>query len=125
MNIKEVYEKYKNIFHNLSYMTILKVFMLILPLISYPYLIRVVGSENFGLVVYSLSVIALFRILVKFGFEMSAVKNVAENSEDKKRLSVIISSVLIIQLFFYVVGFMVLYILIQSFTQLEENQKLL
>ena len=66
-------------------MTILKVFMLVLPLISYPYLIRVVGSENFGLVVYTLSIIAFFRIFVKFGFEMSAVKNVAQNSQDKDK----------------------------------------
>ena len=122
---KQIYQNNKNIFHNLSYMTILKVFMLILPLISYSYLIRVVGSENFGLVVYSLSIIAFFRIFVKFGFEMSAVKNVAENSEDKDKLSVIVSSILTIQLCFYLVGFLILYILIQSFTQFEENQKLL
>lgn len=106
-------------------MTVLKVFMLILPLINYPYLIRVVGSENFGLVVYSLSIIAFFRIFVKFGFEMSAVKNVAENSEDKKELSVIVSSVLTLQFIFFTLGFIILYILIQSFTQFEENQKLL
>ena len=125
MEVKKVYIKYKNIFHNLTYMTILKVFMLILPLISYPYLIRVVGSQNFGEVVYALAIMAFFRILVKFGFEMSAVKNIAENSKDKEELSTIVSSVLIIQIFFYVVGFIILYTLIQTIPQFKENQQLL
>ena len=123
--IKQIYQNNKNIFHNLSYMTLLKVFMLILPLISYPYLIRVVGSENFGVVVYSLSIIAFFRIFVKFGFEMSAVKNVAENSGNKKELSKIVSSVLILQFIFYFIGFIILYTLIQSFTPFSEHAQLL
>jgi PST family polysaccharide transporter len=125
IRLKQIYQNNKNIFHNLSYITILKVFMLILPLISYPYLIRVVGSENFGIVVYILSIIAFFRIFVKFGFEMSAVKNVAENNEDKKELSKIVSSVLILQFIFYFIGFIILYALIQSFTSFSEHAQLL
>ena len=106
-------------------MTILKVFMLILPLISYPYLIRVVGSENFGIVVYVLSIIAFFRIFVKFGFEMSAVKNIAESDGDKKKLSKIVSSVLTLQFIFYIIGFIILYMLIQLFSQFADYQELL
>ena len=120
-----IYKNYKNIFHNLSYMTILKIFMLILPLISYPYLIRIVGSENFGIVVYILSITAFFRIFVKFGFEMSAVKNVAQSSGDKQKLSKIVSSVLVLQFIFYIIGFIILNILIQLFTQFSEHQQLL
>jgi len=105
-------------------MTVLKVFMLILPLISYPYLIRVVGSENFGIVVYTLAIIAFFRILINFGFEMVAVKNIAEYSNDKKELSKIVSSVLILQFILYVIGFILLYTLIQLFPQFKENEEL-
>jgi len=124
MRLKDIYLKYKSIFHNLSYMAILRVFMLILPLITYPYLIRVVGSKNYGLVVYTLSIIAFFRIFVKFGFEMSAVKNIAQNSDDIAKKSEIISSTLIIQMFFYLLGFSFLYFLIQIIPQFKENQKL-
>jgi len=122
---RQIYQKYESLFHNLSYMTILKVFMLILPLISYPYLIRVTGSDNFGIVVYTLSIMAFFRIFVKFGFEMSAVKNVAQNSDDKKELSKIISSVLILQVIFYIIGFLILFSLIQIFEQFKTYQELL
>jgi len=123
--IKVIYQNNKNIFHNMSYMTVLKIFMLILPLISYPYLIRVVGSENFGKVLYILSIIAFFRIFVKFGFEMSAVKNVAEKSDDKKELSKIVSSVLILQFIFYIIGFLLLLLLMYLIPQFRENQQLL
>jgi len=123
--LKQIYKNNKNIFHNLSYMTLLKVFMLVLPLITYPYLIRVVGSENYGRVVYVLSIIAFFRIFVKFGFEMSAVKNVAESNGNKQELSKIVSSVLILQFIFYFIGLIVLYLLIQLFTQFNEYQELL
>jgi len=123
--IKQIYQNNKNIFHNLSYMTILKVFILVLPLISYPYLIRIVGGENFGTAIYSLSIIAFFRIIVQFGFNMSAVKNVAENTENKKKLSIIVSSVLILQFIFYVIGFIILYLMIQFIPQIQEHTELL
>jgi PST family polysaccharide transporter len=99
--------------------------MLILPLISYPYLIRVVGSENFGTVVYALSIIAFFHIFIKFGFEVSAVKNVAENSNNNEALSIIVSSILFIQLSFYIIGFLFLYVLTSYYDPFVKYQKLL
>ena len=119
-----IYIKYKLFFHNISYLAIVKVFMLVLPLLSYPYLIRVVGADNFGLLVYVLSIISFFRIFVMFGYELSGVKSVAQSDGDKHKLSMIISSILLVQLFLYFIGFLVLFFLIENFSQFKDNEEI-
>ena len=48
----------------------------ILPLIILPYLVRVLGSEKFGLVMIAQSVAIFLTIIVDFGFNISATKEV-------------------------------------------------
>jgi PST family polysaccharide transporter len=84
-----------------------------MPMVSYPYLIRVVGSEKLGTVFYLISIINFFRVFVKYGFEMSAVKNIAENSNNPAKRGEVVSTVLTIQLILYFIGLTFLYFLIE------------
>ena len=58
----------------------------ILPLIILPYLVRVLGSEKFGLVMIAQSVAIFLTIIVDFGFNISATKEVASLKNDKEKL---------------------------------------
>ena len=78
---------------NFSYLSLLQVFNLILPLIVYPYLIRVLGKETYGLVVFAQSLVFYLVILVGFGFNISATKEVSIHRNDSKKLGEIVSSV--------------------------------
>lgn len=69
---------------NFSYLSLLQVFNLILPLIVYPYLIRVLGKETYGLVVFAQSLVFYLVILVGFGFNISATKEVSIHRNDSK-----------------------------------------
>ena len=42
----------KTLFANFTYLSILEIIGLLLPLISYPYVIRTVGADNYGVVVF-------------------------------------------------------------------------
>ena len=58
-----------------------------------PLLIQSIGLDQFGLVNLSLSVIILLNIMVGFGYNLSAPKDVAVNQQDKLALSHLVSNV--------------------------------
>ena len=95
---KSYIEKYKVILANFSYLSILEIVGLLLPLLTYPYLIRVIGKDLYGVIVYSQAILAYITILINFGFNVSATKNISENRNDTKKLSEIFNSILIIKL---------------------------
>ena len=58
-----------------------------------PLLIQNIGVDQFGLVNLALSVIILFNIVVGFGYNLSAPREVAVNQGDKSALSHLVSNV--------------------------------
>lgn len=70
----------------------------IFPLITFPYLTRVLGPEKYGVVTYVYAVIIYLQIIVDFGFMLSATKDVVEYREDKNKLGEILGTVIILKL---------------------------
>lgn len=66
---------------------------ILISLISVPLLIQSIGLDQFGLVNLSLSVIVLANILVGFGYNLSAPREVALNQGNKDRLSHLVSNI--------------------------------
>ncbi len=55
----------------------------IIPLLQFPYLTRVLGIEEFGLFVFSYSVITFLMIVTNYGFELYLPNEMAHNREQK------------------------------------------
>jgi PST family polysaccharide transporter len=84
---------------------------MILPLITYPYLIRVLGKETYGLVIFAQAITVYFLMLVSFGFNVSATKEVSINRHNKKKLSEIVNSVFIIKTCLFLFSIFILAVL--------------
>lgn len=85
------------IIKNFGYLTVLEIFNLIIPLATYPYLIKTLGKDTFGLVIYAQVIVSYLMILVSFGFSMSATKQVSLYRNDPEKLNIIVSTVLFIK----------------------------
>ncbi len=90
---------------NFSYISILQVFILITPLITYPYLTRVLGTELYGLVITAQILSGYAAIVVKFGFDSVSARHVSIWREDNTKLSEIISSVLVLRMMLWIISF--------------------
>lgn len=66
----------------------------LLPLITLPYLARVLGPEGFGILAIVQSLAQYFSMVVEYGFTLSATREVARHRNDKKRLAEVLSGVL-------------------------------
>lgn len=65
----------------------------LITIISMPLLIQRIGVDQFGLVNLALSVIVMLNILVGFGYNLSAPREVAVNQQDEDALSHIVSNI--------------------------------
>lgn len=90
---------------------------MLIPFLTYPYLIRILGTETYGLVVFAQAVVGYFVILVGFGFPMTATKEVSINRNNKEKLSEIVSSVLIIKSILFIISLGILGALLQFIPQ--------
>lgn len=59
----------------------------VLPLLTLPYLARVLGPEQFGVLAFSQAVIAYFVLLSDWGFALSAAQAVSRMRQDPEALS--------------------------------------
>ncbi len=111
-NIESQNQGIKRVFKNLLSLFFLRGSLHLLHFITYPFLMRMLGVERFGLVVFGQSVIMFFSIITDFGFNLSAVKEVSIHREDKKRVEEIFNSVFLIKLFLAAISFAILFILV-------------
>ena len=63
-----------------------------------PYLIRVIGVDNFGLLAFVTAIIMQFKIITDYGFDLSATRQISENRSDLKKINEVYSSVLIVKI---------------------------
>ena len=94
---RQLVKRHSTIFENFTYITALQVFVMITPLITYPYLVRVLGKELYGWVITAQVVASYCSILIDFGFKSVSARHVSIFRHDKEKLSEIISTILTLQ----------------------------
>lgn len=76
----------KRLAKNTFFLYLMQISTYIFPLLTFPYLTRVLGAEKYGVVVFSNAVIQYFTLFLEFGFLLSATNLCSESREDKKKL---------------------------------------
>jgi polysaccharide biosynthesis protein len=107
VNIKKL-KRHKKIIENFSYLSVLQIFSMITPLVTYPYLVKTLGEVIYGTVVFAQAVVTYFNILVVFGFNFTAARDVSQYRDDTKKLSEIVSTVTIIKTLFLIVSLLLI-----------------
>ena len=122
-NIKKIInsESKKRLISNYISLSILQVFTYILPLFTIPYLVRVLGVEKFGLVMFAQAFLIFFNILVDYGFNLSATREISIHRGNKEKITEIFSSVMLIKFILIIVSFIILNITIFSFDIFTKN----
>lgn len=117
---KQLLKRHSTIFENFTYISILQVFVMLAPLITYPYLVRVLGSDLYGWVITAQIVASYCSILVDFGFKRVSARHISIFRDNKEKLSEIMSTILTLQMIlwlFCLVVYVVVIGLIPSYRQ--------
>ncbi|MBR5375535.1 MAG: flippase [Paludibacteraceae bacterium] len=97
--LRQIYSSFKRskdaktVFANFGYLSFLQIAGYAFPLITMPYLARVIGVEGFGKVSFAAAIIVWIQTIADWGFNLTATRDVAQNRENKIVVSQIFSNV--------------------------------
>src|SRR5690606_1827705 len=94
----------KVLIENFLSLTFLKVLGVVLPLITLPYIVRVLGIERYGVVVLTNSLMVDFQSVADFSFMIPATRDVAVFTSGPKKLHLIFSNVLLVKCLFLAIS---------------------
>lgn len=111
------------IFINSAWLFILQIFNTIVPLVTLPYITRILGTSNYGVFSLSLNWITYFQVIVEYGFGFTGVKKVSvrDTERDKINLQKLYSNIITAR----IILLFITYVLMNSisiFTHVSINQ---
>ncbi len=112
--LKKIINNHTTIFKNFTYISILEIFILISPLITYPYLVRTLGSELYGLVITAQVIASYAAIVVNFGFRRIGAKDISIYRTNREKLSETLSTIFTIRFILWCLS-LIIYILVIKF----------
>ncbi len=120
-NIKSKVTNNTKVIENYFFMTALQIINSLFGILIYPYLIRVLGAESYGLYVFALSVTSYFIGFVSFGFSFPALKAIVENRDNQEAKNDIVSSVLSAKSYLALISAVIFSVLIFTIPIMREN----
>jgi PST family polysaccharide transporter len=114
----------RRLLSNFFYLSILQIANYVLPIITLPYLVRVLGPEKYGLIAFCQAFIQYFSILTDYGFNLSATREIAIHRDDNEKVSEIFCSVMMIKMAFLLLSIILLTLIVFAFSKFRVDAKL-
>ena len=120
-SIKILLSNNKKVIENYFFMTVLQVLNALFYLLIYPFLIRTLGAESYGLYVFVTAIISYFVIFIGFGFDLPAVKSIAQNVDDLSCKAHTLSCIFTAKIYLEVLSLIVFTIIVFSIPAFRVN----
>ena len=101
-NIKTKFFNNRKVAENYFFMTFLQGANILIGLLLYPYLIRTLGVEAYGIYVFIFSNIQFFNILISFGFGMPSLKKFSMNPHNTEVRSQTLSEIFTARIYLFI-----------------------
>ena len=107
----------KKTIRNGIWLYVLQAFNTIIPLISIPYLTRILGSSVYGIFSIALNLVTYFQVLVEYGYGMSATRKVTLMKSDEKSnnniqyaLNQLFTSIVLSRFLLMIIAFLIVFL---------------
>ena len=116
-------EKIKNntILTNIASLGLLQMANYVIPILVIPFVVRALGADGFGKASYAQNIITYLTVLVNFGFDYSATRDIAINKEDAIKRREIFWSVISHKVILLLISFLALGLMYFTFPRVTED----
>lgn len=118
----KLFRNNKAIIENFFFLTVSQGLNVLLPMITFPYLVRVVGIDGFGLISFANIFMTYFSIITDYGFNITGVREISLNREDPNKINEIFNSVMQIKLTLLALCFIIYLLIILSVDKFSSNK---
>jgi len=101
---------------------VLQILNYVLPLITIPYLLRVIGVEKYGLLIFVMTALSYVAVVTDYGFNLSATREIALRKDSKQDLREIVNSVHIIKLATLTIFTLIIFIVFGRSSNFTQNK---
>lgn len=92
-----------------------------MPLITLPYVVRVLGPANYGQVSFALAFISYFILITEYGFNLTGVRDISVNHDNPENLNQIFFSIIYTKIFLFILSIILMFGLIFGFQIFSKN----
>lgn len=93
----------KTIIRNFTSLGVMQTINYILPIVLTPFLVMTIGISNVGVIATMTAISAYFQLVIDYGFNLTATRQIAKSSSDYDMVSRITSAVFSIKILFSIV----------------------
>lgn len=111
----------RKIVENYFFMTIILLLNSMFGLLIYPYLIKTLGTESYGIFLFATTITNYFICFIGFGFDMYGLRMIAENPFSLSNKSEVLSNVFTTKIYLEIISIIVFIILVLLFPALKND----
>ncbi|PTT77043.1 oligosaccharide flippase family protein, partial [Chryseobacterium sp. HMWF001] len=111
----------KKLVRNIASLGIIQIVNYIFPLITVPYVSRIIGPDGYGIINYAMAFIGYFTLLIAYGFDLTATRRISQNSNNKEYINEIVSEVFTSRIILYAVSCILFAISLYFFTPIQKD----
>lgn len=115
----------KTLAGNFAWLSALQIASYVFPLITMPYLARVIGVDGFGKIAFASAIMVWIQTIADWGFNLTATRDVAQNRDNPQKVSEIFSNVLWARCLLMLLSFVMLILLLLLIPKFRENSAII
>lgn len=111
----------KKLVRNVASLGIIQIVNYVFPLITVPYVSRIIGPDGYGIINYAIAFIGYFTLLIAYGFDLTATRRISQNSEDKEYINTVVSEVFTSRIILYIISCILFIVSLYFFKPIQKD----
>ena len=106
---------------NFIYISLSQIVNYVFPLLTFPYLVKVLGLNGFGLYTFATSFVGYFQLIVDYGFNIIGIKKIAEGKKTTRVNTEVYSSIFFTRMILMLICFILLLTIVLLFSEFRKE----